>query len=86
MVAIFAKGLGYFAIVLSFYMKMPGTMHPTGLTAVYGCTSDTLWISPNIVLSVLSLTESLRSTWLASNCSRCWCEARYHLLATDTWQ
>ena len=35
-------------------MKMPGVMHPTGLTADYGRTSDRLWIS---ALSVLSLTE-----------------------------
>ena len=56
------------------------------LTAVYGCTSDMLWISPNLVLSVLYLTESLRSTWVASDCNRCWCEASYHLLATDTQQ
>ena len=54
------------------------------LTAVYGCRSDRLWISPKLALSVLSLTESLRSTWLAGDCSRCWCEASYHLLATDT--
>jgi len=56
------------------------------LKAVYGCTSDRLWISPNLVLSILYLTESLRSTWLASDCNRCWCEASYHLLATDTQQ
>jgi len=67
----FAKGLGYFAKILSFFMKIPGIIHPTGLTAVYGCTSDRLWINPNLVLSVLSLTESMRSTWLASDCSRC---------------
>jgi len=36
---------------------MPGVIHPTGLTAVYGCTSDRLWISPNLALSVLALTE-----------------------------
>jgi len=41
------------------------------LEAVYGYTSDRLWISPNLVLSVLYLTESLRSTWLASDCNRC---------------
>ena len=56
------------------------------LKTVYGCTSDRLWISPILVLSVLYLTESLRSTWLASDCNRCWCEASYHLLATDTRQ
>jgi len=53
----FGKGFGYFSKVLPFCMKMPGYIHPTGLTAVYGCTSDRLWISPNLVLSVLSLTE-----------------------------
>ena len=73
----FAKGLGYFTKVLSFCVRM---------TAVYGCTSDRLRISPNLVLSVLYLTESLRSTWLASDCNRYWCEASYHLLATDTQQ
>jgi len=82
----FAKGLGFFNRVLSFCMTMPGVIHQTGLTAIYDCTSDRLWISPNLVLSVLSHTEFLRSTWLASDCSRCWCEARYHLLATDTQQ
>ena len=46
---------------------MPGVIHPTGLTAFYGCTSYRLWISPNLALSVLSLTESLRSTWLEVN-------------------
>ena len=45
--------------------------HTPNWTAVYGCTSDRLWISPNLVLSVLSLTASLRSTWLASDCDRC---------------
>jgi len=30
MVAIFCKGLGYFAVVLTFCMKMPGIIHPTG--------------------------------------------------------
>ena len=55
-------------------------------TAVYGCTSDRFWTSLNLVLSVLSVTESLKTTWLASDCSRCWCEAGYHLLATDTRQ
>ena len=53
----FARGLGYFIEVSSFCMQMPGIMHPTGLTAVYGCTSYRLWISPNLALSVLSLTE-----------------------------
>ena len=38
-------------------MNMPGIIHPTELTAVYGGTSDRLWISPNLALSVLSLTE-----------------------------
>ena len=37
---------------------------PNWTTAVYGCTSDRLWIRPNFALSVLSLTASLRSTWL----------------------
>ena len=60
--------------------------HALNQTAVYGCTSDTLWISPNLGLCVLSPTESLRSTWLASDCNRCWCEASCHLLATDTRQ
>ena len=50
----FAKGLGYFNKLLSFCMQMPGIMHPTGLTAA---TSDRLWISPKLALSVLSLTE-----------------------------
>ena len=81
----FASGIGYFAKVLSFCTKMPGVIHPTGLTAFYGCTSDRLRIIPNLALSVLSLTESLRSTWLASDWNRCWCEASYHLLATDTF-
>ena len=72
------KGLGYFAKVLFFCIKMPGFIH--------GCTSDKLWICPNLAISVLSFTESLRSTWLASDCNRCWCEASYHLLATDTRQ
>ena len=80
----FAKGLSFFARVLSFCMTMPGVIHPTGLTAIYGCTFDRLWISPNLVLRVFSVTEFLKSTWLASDCSRCWCEASYHLLATDT--
>ena len=34
--------------------------HTPNLTAVYGCTSDKVWISPGLVLSILSLTESLR--------------------------
>jgi len=76
----FAKGLSYFATLLSFCVRMPGVIHPTG------CTSDSLWVSPSLVLGVLYLTESLRSTWLASDCNRCWCEASYHLLATDTQQ
>jgi len=71
----YAEGLSYFTRLLSFCMTMPGIIHPTGLTAVCGCTSDRLWISPNFALTVLSLTESLRSTWLASDCNRCWCEA-----------
>jgi len=71
----FAKGFCFFAIVSSFCMKMPGIIHTTGLTAVYGSTSDRLWISHNLALSVLSFTASLRSTWLASDCNRCWCEA-----------
>jgi len=58
--------------------------HTPNWTAVYSCTTDTLRISPNLVLSVLFLTESLRSTWLASDFNRCRCEASYHLLATDT--
>ena len=41
--------------------------HTPNWTAVYGCTSDGLWISLSLVLSVLSLIESLRSTWLASD-------------------
>ena len=45
--------------------------HTPNWTAVYGCKSDRLWISPNLALSVLSLTESLRSTWLASDCDSC---------------
>jgi hypothetical protein len=49
---------------------------------VNGCTSDSLWISPNLALTVLFLAASLRSTWLASDCNRCWCEASCHLLAT----
>jgi hypothetical protein len=43
------------------HMQMPGVMHPTGLTVVYGCTSAMLWISPNLMLSVLSLTEPWES-------------------------
>ena len=82
----FAKVPGYFDKVLSFCMKMPGVIQPTGLTAACGCTSDRLWIGPNLTLSVLSLTESLRSTWLASDCNRCCCEPSRHLLATDTRQ
>ena len=57
MAAIFAKGLGYFVIISSFCMQMPGIIQPTGLTAVYGSTSDRLWISPKLALSVISLTE-----------------------------
>jgi len=53
----FVKGLGYFVRVSSFSLKMPGIIQPTGLAAVYGCTSDRLWISPNLALSVVSLTE-----------------------------
>jgi len=79
----FAKGHGYFTKVLSFYMKIPGVITPNW-KAVYGCTSDRLWINPNLVLDVLSLTESFRSTWLTNDCNRCLCEAGYHLLATDT--
>ena len=60
--------------------------HTPNWTAVYGCTSDKLWICPNLALSVLSLTESLRSTRLANDCNRCWSEASYLLLATDTRQ
>jgi len=60
--------------------------HTTNWTAVYGCTSDRLWINSNLALSVLSLTEFLRSTRLANDCSRYWCEASYHLLATVTRQ
>jgi hypothetical protein len=62
-----ANGLSYFTNLLS-CMELPGVIHPTGLTAVYGCTSGRLWISPNLALSVLSVTASLRSTWLASEC------------------
>jgi len=54
----FVRGLDYFIEVSSLCMQMPGVMHPTGLTAVCGCTSYRLWISPNLVLSVLSLIES----------------------------
>ena len=56
------------------------------LTAVYGCTSDRLRISPQ------SCTQCFISHWilekhlLASDCSGYWCEASYHLLATDTQQ
>jgi len=53
----FAKGLGYFNKLLSFCMQMPGILQPTGLTDAYGCTSDRLWISPKLALSVISLTE-----------------------------
>jgi len=60
--------------------------HTPNWTPVYGCKSHSLWISPSLVLSILSLTASLRSTWLASDCNRCWREASYHLLATDTRQ
>ena len=45
-----------------------------------------LWISPILALSVLSVTESLRTIWLASDFNRCWCEAGYQLLATYTRQ
>jgi hypothetical protein len=38
--------------------------HTPNWTAVYGCKSDRLWISPNLIFSVLSLTESFRSKWL----------------------
>jgi hypothetical protein len=58
--------------------------HTSNWTAVYGCTSDRLLISPNHELSVLSLTESLRSTCLVSDCHRRWCDASYRLLVTDT--
>ena len=34
--------------------------HTPNWTAVYGCMTDRLWISPNLVLSVLSLTASLK--------------------------
>ena len=67
----FANGLSYFAKLLSFCMKLPGVIHRTGLTAVYGCTSDRLWNSPSLALSVLSLTAFLRSTWLTIDCNRC---------------
>jgi len=53
----FVKGLGYLVRVSYFSLKMPGVIQPTGLTAVYGCTSDSLWIGPNLALSVFSLTE-----------------------------
>ncbi len=59
----FAKVLGNFAKVSSFCMKMPGDT--PNWTAVYGCTSDMF------LRSVFYLTESLRSTWLASDCNRC---------------
>jgi len=64
MVAIFCKRpqLLHQSIVL---LHENARHHTPNWTAVYGCTSDTLWISPNLVLSVLSLTESLRSTLLA---------------------
>ena len=55
-------------------------------TAVYGCTSDRLWISHNLALSVLPVAESLRTIWLPSYFSRFWCEAGYHLLAPDIRQ
>jgi hypothetical protein len=51
----FAKGVGYFTKVLSFCLKMPGVIHPTGLTAVYGCTSDGYRSVP-ILCSVFSLS------------------------------
>ena len=54
--------------------------HTPNWAAVYGCTSDRLWVSPSLVLSVLFLPESLRSTWLATDCNRCRCEASYHPL------
>ena len=52
-----------------FLQKASVTLHTNARP--YGCTSDRLWISPNLGLSVLSLTESMRSTWLASDCNRC---------------
>ena len=48
----FAKGLSFFTRVLSICMTMPGIIHPAGLTAIYGCTSDRLWISPKLALSL----------------------------------
>jgi len=76
----FAKGLSFFAKVLSFLYEI-ARHHTPNWTAVYGCTSDRIWIVPNLALSVLSLTESYRSSWLASDCNRCLCEAD-----TDTRQ
>jgi len=44
----FAKGFRYFAKASSFYMKMPGVIHPTGLTAVhligYGSVPILRWV------------------------------------------
>ena len=82
----FAKGLGYFTKVLSFCMTIPGVIHPTGLTAIYGCKCNRLWISP-VLHSVFHLSlNSWEAPGRQVDCSRCWWEARYHLLATDTQQ
>ena len=67
--AIFSKRsrLLHQSIVLS---QENARRHTPSWTAVYGRTSDRLWISPTLVLSVSSLTESLISTWLASDCNK----------------
>ena len=80
----FAKGLGYFAKHCPSAWKCQTSY--TQLDSCFGCMSDRFWISLNLVPSVLSVTESLRTTWLASDCSRCWCEAGYHLLTTNIRQ
>ena len=40
-----------------FWISLTMETLSAGLTAIYGCTSDRLWISPDLALSVLSLTN-----------------------------
>ena len=72
------------ARVLSSCMTMTGIIHPTG--QLFMAVHLIGYGSVPILHSVFYVTESLRTTWLASDCNRCWCEASYHLLATDTRQ
>ncbi len=80
----FPKVLSYFTKVLSFHMKMTGVIHKTGQLFMdvhligYGSVPILRWL--------FYLSLNLEKHRLATDSTRCWCEASYHLLATDTLQ